>query len=90
MKNITWTKFLFIAQTKLRSIVDLGTDRAVWVKLVLASQSESGGIWTSSPGYLDTSFKIGIDFLEDSSSKFLTIIATSRNLPSLKGFFFKM
>lgn len=87
MKNITWTKFLFIAQTKLRSIVDLGTDRAVWVKLVLASQTKSGGIGTSSPGYLNTSLKVGVDFLEDGSSEFLTIVTALQSGLNDKFFF---
>ena len=72
--NITFAKFLLVAKTKLRSIVDLSANCTVVIQLVFATKTESGSIGTGSPSQLNTSFELGVHFLEQSSSKLLSII----------------
>lgn len=70
----TLAQLLLVTETKLRSVVDLGTDGTFIIQLILAAKTESGGVRSSSPCELNTSFKVGVDLLEQGSSKLLTVI----------------
>jgi len=75
-------QLLLKAQTKLRSIVDLGSDGGVGLKLVPGAKAETSGVRASRPGQLHTSLQLVIDLLVEGTTKLSAIIAADKKIQS--------